>query len=253
MNKVIDTMMRHFSVRKYEDRMPSDSEIETIVRAGQQAPFAAQLYSVIMCRKKKHPFGAPLLFTICADFHKMNLIMERRGWSPVSNDMSILIMGFQDASYMAENMIIAGESMGIGSCLLGAAPYMAERIKAEYELPDKVFPMVQLVMGYTAEERPVRPRYPLDFVLFEDKYPQFSDEAIKDAMEAMDKGYLAQDYYRLANAKIKITTGKEDSYTYDDYSWTEHISRKWGQRNPSLAETFAKFKACGFDLSGEDH
>ena len=39
-NKVIDTMMKRHSVRKYTDQQPDDEVIETIVRAGQQAPFA---------------------------------------------------------------------------------------------------------------------------------------------------------------------------------------------------------------------
>lgn len=236
MNSVIETMLNHRSVRKYQERQPSDAEIQAIVRAGQQAAFAAQLYSVLLSRKKKNPFGAPLLFTICVDFHKMSLIMQKRGWQPRSNDLSILIMGLQDASYMAQNMILAAESIGLGTCLLGAAPYRADKIKEEYNLPPKVFPMVQLVMGYPAEDRPPRPRYPMEFVLFEDEYPTLDDSAIYHAMEVMDEGYLAQDYYRQAKAKIQIEIDKEDTYTYDNYSWTEHMCRKWGQWHASIDE-----------------
>ena len=51
-------------------------------------------------------------------------------------------------------------------------------------------------MGYPAEDPPPRPRYPLDFTLFEDEYPELSDEDVDVAMADMDEGYLAQDYYR---------------------------------------------------------
>ena len=101
--------------------------IESVVRAGQQAPFAAQLYSVLLNRKKRNPFGAPLLFTICVDMHKLELIMARRGWKTVSNNLSMLLFGIQDAAYMAENMVMAAESLGMGSCFLGMTPYNATK------------------------------------------------------------------------------------------------------------------------------
>src|SRR5690606_13558808 len=64
-----------------------------------------------------------LLFTICVDAHKLELIMAQRGWKMVTNDLSLLVLGIQDAALVAENMVIAAESLGLGSCFLGAAPY----------------------------------------------------------------------------------------------------------------------------------
>ena len=242
-------MLNHKSIRDYTDQKPSDEIIEKIVRSGQQAPFASQLYSVLLSRKGNIQFEAPLLFTICVDFHKMEKIMEKRGWEAITNDISILLMGIQDAALMSENMVIAGASFGLGSCYLGAAPYRAKKIKEEYNLPDRVFPLVQLVMGYPAEEKPPRPRYPMDFVLFEDKYPELDDNKINEAMKVMDEGYLAQDYYEELNGKIPIKDDeKEDKYTYEDYSWTEHISRKWGQRYPDSERILEQLKECGFDV-----
>ncbi len=46
----------------------------------------------------------------------------------------------------------------------------------------------------------------------------------------MDEGYLSQGHYSKQRAKIVIEEkGKKDAFTYKDYSWTDHISRKWGQ------------------------
>jgi len=78
-NSVINTMLKRKSVRKYTAQKPTDEVVETIVRAGQQAPFASQLYSVLLARKKKVPFGAPLWFTICVDLYKLELFMAKRG------------------------------------------------------------------------------------------------------------------------------------------------------------------------------
>ena len=91
-NPIIESMLNRKSVRKYTDQKPADEAIDTVVRAGQQAPFAAQLCSVLLSRKKA-PFGAPLWFTFCVDMHRMELIMAKRGWRVVENDLSLLLMG----------------------------------------------------------------------------------------------------------------------------------------------------------------
>ena len=249
-NPVLQTMLNHKSVRNYQEKMPDEEAIEKIVRAGQQAPFVSQLYSILLARKgdkNNIAFGAPLLFTLCVDIHKLKKVMEKRGWELVTNDISLLIFGIQDTAYLGQNMVTAAESLGLGTCFLGGAPYYADKIREEYELPDKVFPLVQLVMGYPAEEKPPRPRYPLDFVLFEDKYPEFSEEQLAEAMEVMDQGYLEQDYYRDLQAKIPLEEG-EDEYSYENYSWTEHISRKWGQWHENPREILKQLSRCGFEL-----
>ncbi len=244
-NPVIEAMMKRKSVRKYTGQKPSDEVIETIVRAGQQAPFASQLCSVLLTRKKA-PFGAPLWFTICVDMHRMEIIMAKRGWQTVTNNLSMLIFGIQDAALMAENMVMAAESLGLGSCFLGNAFYRVKQIQKRYKLPKRVFPLVELVMGYPAEQFPPRPRYPLEFTLFEDEYPEMSDDMVERAMKVMDEGYLAQGYYKKQKAKIRLEHGKPETYTYDNYSWTEHISRKWGQWLTDPQELLSQLEACGF-------
>jgi nitroreductase len=250
-NKVIDTMMKRHSVRKYTDQQPDDEVIETIVRAGQQAPFSGQLCSVlltrhIMARKKKLPWGAPIMFTVCVDMHRMELIMARRGWTTKSSDIAVLLFGLQDATLMAENMVIAAESLGLGSCFIGAPPYVAHKLQKKHKLPPRVYPFVHLVMGYPAETFPPRPRYPLGFTLFEDKYPELTDEMVTQAMQVMDEGYLAQGYYRHLKARLRLEGERAETFTYDDYSWTEHISRKWGQWDSDPQELLGPMEKCGF-------
>ena len=252
-NPIIQTMLNRKSIRHYKQESPTDEVITSIVLAGQQAPFASQLYSLLLSRnKERNPFGAPLLFTICVDFHKLELIMAKRNWQLITNDLFLLLFGIQDASLMAENMVIAAESLELGSCFLGGTPYRAEEIVKEYKLPERVFPLVQLVMGYPAENPPPRPRYPVEFVLFEDEYPGFSEEMIDKAMTEMDEGYLVQDYYRKGNFKIPLQGDREETFTYDNYGWTEHISRKWGQWHASPKELLLQFAKCGFHITEVD-
>ena len=248
----IEAMMNRASIRAFTDEDPSDEVLETIVRAGQQAPFAYQLGSLLLSRKRdRNPFGAPLLFTLCVDAHRHEQMMARRHWKMATNDLSLLLFGIQDASLMAENMVIAAQSLGLGSCFLGSAPYRAAAIIKEYRLPPRVFPLVHLAMGYPAESPPPRPRYPLEFAVFEGTYPELDDEAIDRAMVVMDEGYLAQDYYRQANYMIPLEGAREETFTFDTYGWTEHISRKAGLWLTSLDEILEPLAQCGFRVTPE--
>lgn len=250
-NEVIRTMLEHRSIRRYSGRRPSAEAVEAVVRAGQQAPFASQMYSVVLSRDRaRNPFRAPLLFTVCIDSHKFELVMTKRGWRMATNDLTLLFFGIEDALLMAENMVVAARSLGMGSCFLGFAMYDADRIARRLRLPQRVFPIVQLAMGYPAEAPPPRPRYPLDFTLFEGRYPDLDDEAVSRAMKAMDDGYLAQDYYRVNRAKIPLEGGREETYDLSDYSWTEHICRKWGQWHPSPEELLRQLELRGFHICG---
>ncbi len=67
-------------------------------------------------------------------------------------------------------------------------------------------------------------------------------------MKVMDGGYLAQGYYRKQKAKIKLEVNKQETFTYDNYSWTEHISRKWGQWLANPRELLEQLERCGFGM-----
>ena len=132
--------------------------------------------------------------------------------------------------------------------LPGAWSSFSFRHAGEFNLPPRVFPLVGLTMGYPAENPPPRPRYPLEFTLFENSYPDFDEQTLQHAMRVMDEGYLAQDYYRKANYIIPPGKVHPETYTFDTYSWTEHISRKEGQWLADPADLLEQLAACGFSL-----
>jgi nitroreductase len=247
-NLVLKTLLDRASTRSYVDEMPPWEMIHAVVRAGQQAPFAAQLYSIIISRERENRCNAPVLFTICVDLHKLQLIMAKRHWSLATNDLSLLLLGVMDASLAAQNMVIAAESLGLGSCFLSIAPKNVERIVHEYRLPERVFPLVQLAVGYPAQQPRARTRYPLRFALFEEEYPEIDPHVVQNAMTAMDRGFLEQGYYA-EFGRWPLDKGREETHELESYSWTEHVSRKWGQRWSSLSEIVEQLARCGFQLT----
>jgi FMN reductase (NADPH) len=248
-NPLLNLLMNRASVRSYRREPPSEEILQAVVRAGQQAPFASQLYSLILSRSGENRCQAPLLFTFCVDLHKLDLVMAHKGWQKLTNDLSLLLLGAIDACLAAENMVVAAETSGLASCFLSIAPKKIESIVQEYDLPDRVFPLVQLAMGYPKEEPSPRPRYPLEFTLFEERYPELTKAEVERAVQVMDEGYIAQDYY-VKHGMWPLAGGRSETHTLSDYGWSEHISRKWGQRWPSLEEMLGALQRCGFQIGG---
>jgi len=237
---IYSTIMNRASVRRFQRRPVPDDLVERLARAGQQAPFTGQMYSFVVtsdpARREalKGLFGplverAPLFMLICIDFRKLEKFIAFRGRANRADDLGLLFLGIQDAAYAAQNIVLAAEEAGLGSCFLGSAPFVADRLAELFALPPRVFPLVGLVLGFPDESPPPRPRIPTRFCLFRDTYHDLTDEEVAEAMEVMDAGLLREGYYARLNARIPLPDGREDPVGYEDYGWSEHVSRKYGE------------------------
>lgn len=227
------------SIRKFTEQPVSAEVLEKILTAGMRAPFATQLCSVVYTRKselmqKLRRLGVypttQVLLVFLIDVRRLEKIMGQRGHTYDQDDGMTLWLGVQDVSLVVENVILAAEALGLGSVLLGNAPLNADLISQALKIPKRVYPVVGLCLGYPdpSEETQIRPRFPLKHSAFEDSYHDLSESEIQEAMQVMDEGYLAQDYYVKLGAKIPLRKGK-DEIGLERYSWCEHISRKYCQ------------------------
>ncbi len=247
-NEVYRTIMNRASVRHYENRPVPREVIERLARAGQQAPFTGQMYSFLVTtdeekrRRLAELFGglvrsAPVFMLICVDFRKLEKFIAFRGRRNRADDLGLLFLGIQDAAYAGQNIVLAAEEEGLGSCFLGAAPFIADELVTLFALPPRVYPLVGLVFGYPVERPPARPRIPASACLFWDSYRDLSETEVAEAMEVMDAGLIREGYYAKLNARIPVDdTPPEgqhpgagpDPVGYDRYGWSEHVSRKYG-------------------------
>ncbi len=258
MNEVLDTIMNRASVRRFRQQEIPQDTVHKIVRAGQQAPFTGQMYSVVATQEADirqqltECFGrlaqAPLFMLVCVDFYKLEEFIRSKGRVNQADDLSMLFLGIQDAAYFGQNMVLAAESMGLGSVFLGAAPWESDRLSDIFDLPERVYPLVGLVMGYPAEDPPPRPRIPTDLVLHWDRYSPMDDEDTERALKVMDAGLLREGYYKKLNARIPAEDETKES-SYDEYGWSDHVSRKYGKRRRSFMSQLKESLARqGIDL-----
>ncbi len=258
--EVGDTIRQRASVRRFQARPVDQALLESLIRSGQQAPFTGQMYSFVVTRDQEKRerltaiFGhlvqrAPVFMLVCVDFNKLDKFVAHGGRKNRVDDLSLLFLGIQDASYAAENVVLAAEEAGLGTCFLGAAPFVADELVELFRLPKRVYPLVGLVLGYPEERPAPRPRIPLDQCLFWDEYQELEDEQVQAAMDIMDASLIREGYYAKYDAKISVE-GEEDPVRLDDYGWSEHVSRKYGERARTDSQLVRMLGKQGITLDG---
>lgn len=192
---IIDTMHRHRSIRKYKPDQVPDELIRTILAAGIRASSSGnmQTYSIIVTRdqalreqlyqahmEQSMVLDAPVLLTFCADFNRM------RRWLRLSdapdnfdNFMSFMI-GAIDAILVSQNVALAAESQGLGICYMGSTLANCDQIGRVLRLPANVVPVVGFSLGYPDEDPALRDRLPLDGLVHDETYHDYSDERIRE-------------------------------------------------------------------------
>ena len=130
MNKVIDSMLAHRSIRSYTDRTVSDEDLNSIIRAVQAAPnwVNLQLVSIIavkntdhrrrlaeLCGNQVHIAEAPVFLVFCTDYHRVALACHKKEQTGNGNMWHV--------HNRMGNTIISVGSCGIPACWSGKHYY----------------------------------------------------------------------------------------------------------------------------------
>lgn len=186
MNEVLKTLKNHRSFRKYEQRPVEPEKLRMIIEAAQAAPswVNGQQVTVISVQNEqrkeqlsvlsgnqKHVADAPVFLVFCMDFYRTKLASELEG-QPFENtgDVDALLVGAVDVGIALESAVAAAESLGLGIIPIGGIRRNTAGVIELLELPEYVFPVVGLCVGYPGEELPKKPRLPLEAVYHEERY-----------------------------------------------------------------------------------
>ena len=235
---VFELLHQRASIRRFEERGVPEEIIEKILGAGQRAPYTGQQCSVIVTtdpEKRKQvgewlgylPRSAPLYLLFCVDFRRLGKIVARYGRELRFANIALLWWGIQDVCYFAENVVLAGEAHGLGSCFMGGTPWRSDELCALFEIPQWVFPVVGLVMGYPAEHPAPRARLPLHSVIHRDRYRDLTEPELTEAIEIMNLDILREGYYQKYTTDFRHKPG-EPELSDEEYTYGEHTSRKFG-------------------------
>lgn len=243
MNETIGLMRAHRSVRKYTDEAVASADVEAAVRAGQAAATssAVQAYCVIrvtdpdrraaiaeLAGPQEKVRVAPEFFVVCADSRRHRLLCEREG-KRYEQELEAFLVGVIDATLFAQNMVLAFESMGYGTCYIGGIRNDLPALDRVLGLPEGVYPVFGVCVGRAAESPAERPRLGAEGVVFDDAYP--SDGAMLAAIDAYDARYRA--YLRERGASERQV----------DWAWGRAMAEKFA--TPSREALGAYYRSKG--------
>lgn len=162
MNSELEVIFSRRSIRKYQDRAIPAGMITDLLEAAMAAPSAVgkdpwhfivvqsratldQICAILPHNKMLRQ--APAAFLVCGDIQKAHLQKE-----------SYLL---QDLSGAVENILLAANILGLGSCWLGIHPRedRLAGIRELFTLPDHIIPMAGIALGWPAEQPAARTRY----------------------------------------------------------------------------------------------
>jgi len=121
---------------------------------------------------------APVLLTFCADFNRFNKWCLLGNAEPGYDNFLSFVTASIDALLVAQTVCVAAESKGLGICYLGTTTYMAHKIIEVLKLPKGVVPITTVTMGWPAEIPEQVDRLPLEAILHNEVYSDYSEEEI---------------------------------------------------------------------------
>lgn len=187
-NETLGVLLGHRTVRSYLPRPLPDGVIETLVAAAQSAPSSSnvQAWSVVVvddpeqkariagfAGDQKHIRQAPVLLVWVADLARADALAVVQSSTLQGADfLEGLLIAALDAAFAAQNALVAAESLGLGTCYIGALRNDPEAVAQAVGLPPRSAAMFGMTVGFPDPSAPadVKPRLPPEAVLHRGRY-----------------------------------------------------------------------------------
>lgn len=225
MSETITLMKSHTSVRRFKEEAIPQEDLNEILSAAQMASSWKnfQSYSVILVRsqeKKDALFelvpqeairqsAAFLLFVGDLNRAEKGARLHTDTFQP--QGVEGLLITAVDAALAGQNTLLAAESLGYGGVIIGLVRYKSVEIAELFNLPDYTYPVFGIALGVPNQKHDVKPRLPLENVVFEEEYQEQTAEAIE-----------AYDRVQAEYAGARATT-----------TWSQRLAEQFGQPEPS--------------------
>jgi len=247
MNDTIRTQLQHRTIREFEDKPVPEEILNQLIQVAARTATSngMQACSVVritdqakkdeladICRQE-YVARMPEIWIFVADQYRNGRIAEEKNCHEESiRDMDRFFQAFTDACLMAQNVVNAAESMGLGTVYLGSILNDPKRTVKLLNLPKLTFPALGLGFGYPAQNPQMKPRMDMNFRMFENGYKCFNNylDLIKDYDEIM------KTYYDLREANKRVD------------SFSNQVVTKLKNVNPVRQKIVNVIVEQGFDL-----
>ncbi len=173
------------TIRKYAEQPVSEELLNRLLSEASRTQTMGnlQLYSVVVTRSAEmkqrlapahfnQPMvtQAPVVLTICADFHRTTRWCEERQAQPGYANFLSYQNAAIDALLYTQTLCNLMDEEGLGYCYLGTTVYQPMQIIEALQLPKLVMPVATLTVGWPAEEPALTDRLPLESFMHTETY-----------------------------------------------------------------------------------
>jgi FMN reductase (NADPH) len=184
-NPVIDSLLAHRSIRRFKADPVGPDIVAAILQAGIRGAtsYNLQNYAILLVDdpKKRDALGlahAPLVVISLVDQYRLQRWFDAHEAGPSCfNQAHNLFTAFWDAIIVLQNIVVAAESLGLGTCYYGHI--LGVDVQALFGTPEYVFPAGMVAVGYPDERPPLNMRLPLEAVVHQNQYHVPSEADIR--------------------------------------------------------------------------
>ena len=140
--------------------------------------------------------------------------------------------GAVDTLLVAQTFCVAAEEKGLVICYLGTTTYNPQMIVEALELPELVFPITTVTVGWPAEQPEQVDRLPLEAIVHEEVYHDYTPQdidrlyAYKESLPENKQFILENNKETLAQVFTDVRYTKKDSEAMSENLWK--IMKKQG-------------------------
>jgi nitroreductase/FMN reductase [NAD(P)H] len=179
---------------------------------------------------------APVFLVFCGNNRRIRKIGEWCG-KPFANDhLDHFMNAAVDAGLVMMNFVRAATAVGLGTCPISAVRNRPNEVSRLLELPDWVFPVAGLCIGYPAEAGRISARLPLAVTVHTDRY---NETNLKQNIDAYDRRRQALQPYRRQRYADRYPD-------VEFYGWSEEKARHYSV--PEREDFGAFIRSQGFSL-----
>ncbi|TQC71684.1 oxygen-insensitive NADPH nitroreductase [Pantoea dispersa] len=218
MTPTIDLLCSHRSIRAFTEQGIDDAQRSAIIAAAQAASTSSFLQCSSIVRITDRALREQLVqltggqpwvsaaaefWVFCADFNRHQQICPEAQLGRAEQ----LLLGCVDTALMAQNAMVAAESLGLGGVFIGGIRNSIAQVTELLGLPKFVLPLFGFCIGHPDASPDVKPRMPQAMLVHENRY------------QPLDKAVLAQ-YDQQITAYYQQRDSNQRSET-----WSELIQR----------------------------
>ncbi len=253
-NDLIRRVLARKTVRRYSDVIPSKSLLDLLVAAALSASAKSdfQQASILAVDDpvQRAAIGrlfpampwigaAPVFFVFLGDARRLQRIGELRGRPVRNGTLEGFFNASVDAALAMQTMILCAESAGLGVCPISVIRNEVDKVAAILGLPDLVFPVAGLCLGYPQAEGHVSLRLPRVVTTHSNRYEDCELPAALD------------DYDRRRDALHSIPREQQRSNAEFGeaafYGWSEDKARQAAKAEGAAFPPYLRSHGFSFD------